>query len=218
MAGNLGYGLQAKGGDVMNWRHGLRAIQKNKGAKILAVLAFLGAYTIWLGEKRDTAKAFGFITTGLLLWLSLMGDPGPTAHDKELFKRFLAELPYEPSMRFLKEHAFGGGFPGSRLRPMDDFAYTWADPSLRFNDSRAFEIMETFRTSLDEFRHGLSSLILPIPSWGEETYYQISKPGNWTSETETRYEEECKHADQLASAAFVAYQELVNYGITNLTD
>ncbi len=202
----------------MNWRQAYRAIQKNKGVKLLAVIAFLGAYTVWLGEKRDASKVFGLLTTGLLLLLALIGDPGPTAHDKELFKRFLTDLPYEPSMRFLKEHAFGGGFPGSRLRPMDDFADSWADPSLRLNDSRARELMEAFRTSLNEFRHGLSSLILPVPSSGEETYYQISKPRDWTPETEARYEEECKHADQLASAAFMAYQEMVSYGVEKLVD
>ncbi len=46
-------------------------------------------------------------------------------HDKNLFEEFQSALPFEPTIRVLKEHDFGGSFGRSTISPLQNFVATW---------------------------------------------------------------------------------------------
>lgn len=63
-------------------------------------------------------------------------SPGGNAHghDLALFKEFLRVLPFEPTLRLLKEHDFGNSFERQYLNPLFDFASTWDSVEKEFLD------------------------------------------------------------------------------------
>lgn len=61
-------------------------------------------------------------------------EPKPT-HDERLFQEFQAVLPFEPAIRLLREHDFGGSFAKAAIRPLMDFVETWDQPEKEFLDS-----------------------------------------------------------------------------------
>lgn len=62
-------------------------------------------------------------------------------HDERLFREFQAVLPFEPAIRLLREHDFGGSFAKAAVRPLMDFVETWDQPEKKFLDSELQEAL-----------------------------------------------------------------------------
>jgi hypothetical protein len=55
-------------------------------------------------------------------------------HDQRLYARFQAEFGFEPVVRLLREHDFGGPFSRKSVRPLYDFYEKWDQPETEFKD------------------------------------------------------------------------------------
>jgi hypothetical protein len=53
-------------------------------------------------------------------------------HDQNLFRAFLTDLPYEPTIEFLKGHDFGNAFRRSYSEPLYNFVATWESVEKEF--------------------------------------------------------------------------------------
>lgn len=56
------------------------------------------------------------------------------SHDQLLFKQFQSVFPFEPTIRLLREHDFGGSFHRKAIQPLHDFVETWDQPEKEFLD------------------------------------------------------------------------------------
>ena len=61
--------------------------------------------------------------------------PAVAAHDLALFAEFQATLPFEPTIRVLREADFGADYRAEWLQPLNRFAESWDDPNREFLDA-----------------------------------------------------------------------------------
>ena len=52
-------------------------------------------------------------------------DNNSRSHDQSVFQKFSEIFPAEPTLRFLKEHDFGGSFRRANIKSLNDFVETW---------------------------------------------------------------------------------------------
>ncbi len=78
-----------------------------------------------------------------------------TEHDRALFDKFLAVLPPDPAVRFIKQQDFGDSFVWRRLDPLVTFVETWdsvdtefIDPHIQARKESLFGTASTFVTEL----------------------------------------------------------------------
>lgn len=64
---------------------------------------------------------------------SVMKQQEPS-HDQQLFKEFQSVFSYEPTVRLLRDHDFGGPFYLNDIQPLHDFVSTWDQPEKEFLD------------------------------------------------------------------------------------
>ena len=55
-------------------------------------------------------------------------------HDQRLYEEFKNTLGFEPAVRLLRDHDFGGPFPRKSIQPLFDFYETWDQPEKEFID------------------------------------------------------------------------------------
>ncbi|MCE4282750.1 hypothetical protein LYZ77_18520 [Xanthomonas hortorum pv. vitians] len=72
-------------------------------------------------------------------------------HDREIFAKFLRDLPHKPSIQLLKDHDFGGDYYKSQVQHLFDFVREWDRPELEFLDKK----IEKKRKSLYDAAHNL---------------------------------------------------------------
>jgi hypothetical protein len=59
----------------------------------------------------------------------------PRKHDVDLFEELLRVLPFEPTVRLIRDHDFGGAFHKRAIQPLFDFVETWDSPEREFIDA-----------------------------------------------------------------------------------
>ena len=59
---------------------------------------------------------------------------GPPSHDQQLFQELQTTFGFEPAIRQLRDHDFGGPFQRKSLQPLYDFVETWDQPEKEFID------------------------------------------------------------------------------------
>lgn len=59
---------------------------------------------------------------------------GPT-HDQRLYEELKATLGFEPAVRLIRDHDFGGPFPRKAIQPLFDFYESWDSPEKEFMDA-----------------------------------------------------------------------------------
>ncbi|MEC4338613.1 hypothetical protein VPH13_07770 [Stenotrophomonas pavanii] len=60
--------------------------------------------------------------------------PAVAAHDLELFERFQKELPFNPTVKLLREADFGADYRAEWLQPLNRFVEDWDNPNYEFLD------------------------------------------------------------------------------------
>ena len=61
-------------------------------------------------------------------------EPQAPSHDQRLFQEFQSIFAYEPAVRLMREHDFGGPFHRKAIQPLYDFVETWDQPEKEFLD------------------------------------------------------------------------------------
>jgi len=121
---------------------------------LFAVLALMGAEAWFLHGYFNGGPEFEpFLATLAAMGLLLSKDPlkakfgtakANHAHDVELFARFQRELPYEPTIRLLKEQDFGDAVRKTHIEPLYAFADLWDNVEREFLDRK----LETARKAV----------------------------------------------------------------------
>lgn len=75
------------------------------------------------------------------------------SHDQHLFQEFQSALSYEPAIRLLREHDFGGSFNKKDIQPLFDFVETWNQPEKEFID-------ENLQAALTELYRAARSMVM----------------------------------------------------------
>ncbi|WP_457426032.1 hypothetical protein [Roseateles sp. P5_E7] len=56
-------------------------------------------------------------------------------HDLKLYEQLIHELNFDPAIRLLRDHDFGGAFLRTAIQPLYDFYETWDQPQREFVDA-----------------------------------------------------------------------------------
>ncbi|WP_313250740.1 hypothetical protein [Stenotrophomonas indicatrix] len=122
----------------------------------LAAIGFpaLSILMSWSGEKTfslsDAASIAAGITAIAAAFLAAPKEKESVRHDREVFAKFLSDLPHNPSIQLLKDHDFGGDFHRSQLQPLFDFVRDWDRPELEFLDAKLEKKRRSFYDSAHE--------------------------------------------------------------------
>lgn len=114
---------------------------------ILATLvpAVWCALELYEGHSLSFSSVTAFLpaVVTLVAYLKMEGPTSRTAaaaspvaaHDQVLFSDFLAALPFEPTIRVLREADFGADYQAEWLQPLNRFVASWDDPNREFLDA-----------------------------------------------------------------------------------
>lgn len=83
-------------------------------------------------------------------------------HDKALFEEFLRELPYDPSIRMLRDQDFSDSFDKRTLKQLFDFAWLWESVEKEFIDRDLEKERKALHVAAVEFRREVAGRTVPI--------------------------------------------------------
>jgi hypothetical protein len=111
---------------------------------LFAIAALVGTEAWFLkgyfAGQPDFEPAIAFIAAlGVLLAKEPLkahfrSSGGARLHDQHLFQAFLKTFPTEPTIRFLKDHDYGGAFDKQAIAPLNEFVNTWDSVENEFLD------------------------------------------------------------------------------------
>jgi len=80
--------------------------------------------------------ALGILLTKDPIRARLAGTDATLAHDRELFQQFLRALPFEPTIRVLRDHDLGDSIRKQAIDPLYEFSDTWENVDREFLNSK----------------------------------------------------------------------------------
>lgn len=89
-------------------------------------------------------------------------DQQETQHDLRLFLAFQAVLSYDPAIRLLRDHDFGGPFYRKSIQPLFDFVETWDQPEKEFLDIELQSALVTMYSAARVMANHLVEKTVPI--------------------------------------------------------
>lgn len=87
-------------------------------------------------NPSDGSSVAAGIVAIVSVYLSSSEEKASVRHDREIFAKFLADFPHNPSIQLLKFHDFGGDYYSSDLQHFFAFVREWDRPELEFLDKR----------------------------------------------------------------------------------
>lgn len=87
--------------------------------------------------------------------------PEPS-HDLRLFQEFQSIFAFEPAVRLLREHDFGGPFLRKAIQPIYDFVETWGQPEKEFLDQELQTALANLYRAACEMSNHLVEKTVPI--------------------------------------------------------
>ncbi|MBB3819823.1 hypothetical protein FHT03_003014 [Xanthomonas arboricola] len=109
----------------------------------------------WSASKTFNPSDGSSVAAGIVaivsVYLSASKEKASVRHDREIFAKFLADFPHNPSIQLLKSHDFGGDYYSSDLQDLFAFVREWDRPELEFLDKR----IEKKRRALYASAHAL---------------------------------------------------------------
>ena len=175
--------------------------------RVLTVLITVIA-TYWYGRTR-TWEAF-FTAAGFLLayfsteTYSRFRSEKRVAADRELFTKLQSELPFDGSIRFLRDHDFRIAFKWSELYDLNQFVRTWSNESRKFHDKRLERVKESLTVTACGFLHDLG-----IDTFPQQHGDLQEIPKEWKRDQQERYKEVSDRLNNGANEVVKAHQRLV---------
>lgn len=182
-------------------------VLKLVGFIVLGALWIVSA--LWFFQRPGFETVVAYLTsTGALFTLDVVAREGRHGaerrqHDKALIAAFREELPFRPTIEFLRDEWLSATFQGENLWPLDDFCRKWTDAAHEFNDSA----LERQKLRLVQAGNELCDLVSRL-TWdiGEGAR---SVKGNWDEgEEPEQWEERGRTLDAAAAIVVNAHQEL----------
>lgn len=132
-------------------------------------------------------------------------QPDLVLADRTLFEAFQNELPFEGSIRFLRDHDLRQAFDLARLNDLERFAMHWTDAGHRFHDSKLESEKKSFRDLADKFRWAIAENTFP----GQPDRRLQEIPPEWEIEQPERYREVSERLNRMADNVVAAHQRFV---------
>jgi hypothetical protein len=122
----------------------------------------------WLTHAPDWEPAIAVITTlaafialDIVAQRAVVRDEQRIVADRELFAKFRGMLPNEPTMRFFREHDYGGEFETDRHNPLHEFAHFCDTPDCHFLTPKLEEERVKVQEAVNAFRTACINRIFP---------------------------------------------------------
>jgi len=119
-------------------------------------LAFIAALGVLLAKDPIRAK--------------LAGTDSTLSHDRELFQQFLRTLPFEPTIRVLREYDMGDPIPRQAINPLYEFSETWDSVEKEFLDSKLERQRKVLYGSARELASEVARRTVPV---GDQSYISV---------------------------------------------
>ncbi|WP_423455955.1 hypothetical protein [Ottowia sp. VDI28] len=84
------------------------------------------------------------------------------SHDQRLYDDLKATLGFEPAIRLLRDHDFGGPFQRKAIQPLFDFYETWDSPEKQFIDKELQAGLEALYKAAAELSDHLVEKTVPV--------------------------------------------------------
>lgn len=102
-------------------------------------------------------------------------EPGkrtPRKHDVRLFEELQKVLPFDPTIRLIRDHDFGGPFSRAAVQPLFNFVETWDSPDCEFIDGALQAKLTDLYQAAAKLSDEIVTLTVPIgPKQGHASVY-----------------------------------------------
>lgn len=184
-----------------------------------STLAGLLGCVAWFTHAPDWEPAIGVVTTfAAFIALDVVAqraaarDEHRVLADRELFNRFRAILPHDPTMRFFREHDYGGEFERGRHDSLYKFTDFCKTPDCNFITPKLEAERIKLQQTVDAFRAACVNRIFP----GNQSGW-CSVPGDWLhtgprTPSYERFQEAQDTLNKLSDEMCAAYDSFVQTG------
>jgi len=147
----------------------------------------------------------GFFIAPYSIAKEMAGASDLVLADRALFEAFQKELPFEGSIRFLRDHDLWLAFDLARLFDLEHFAIRWTDAAHKFHDPKLERAKRLLRDMADQFRWAVAKNTFPrLP---DRQLQEI--PPEWYTEQPERYKEVYEMLSRMADEIVAAHQRFV---------
>jgi len=168
---------------------------------------------IWLGVECSwepiTVLFFslaGFIASDV----TLTRKHPVNEHDRELFNKFLNELPYNGSIKFINEWNMAGWqFKRNNLDQVVAISEKWTTPECKFINKKLEELRSKLHNKIKKYLTYLATNTWVI----KENPDFSSVPSEWEEEQPKRFQEVVKNLHDSAGEIVEIHRKLVELGI-----
>ena len=84
------------------------------------------------------------------------------SHDQLLFQEFQSVFSYEPAVRLLREHDFGGPFIRKAIQPLNMFVDTWDQPEKEFIDQELQAALSDLYQAAQTMAYHINNKTVPV--------------------------------------------------------
>jgi hypothetical protein len=146
-----------------NIQAAVRALSAERRAKGLFGVHILFWTDIWNDLCSDEGRLFQHYPQLRPQTLAPAIHTPPT-HDQRLFNKFKEALAFDPAIRLLRDHDFGGSFSRAAARPLMNFVETWDQPEHEFLNAELQAKLKEFYASAYDMAVAISQRTVPIGS------------------------------------------------------
>lgn len=114
--------------------------------------------------------ALGFLLAKDPIRASLAVPNAGQLHDRELFQQFLRALPFDPTIRVLRDYDMGDSIPRQAIDLLYEFSDTWKSVEKEFLDAELEKERIAVHTSASDLAAEIARRTVPI---GDQTYISV---------------------------------------------
>ena len=194
---------------------------------LFAVLVLVGTEAWFLkgyfAGQPDFEPALAFVVAlGVLLAKEPLkarfkSTESARSHDQKLFQAFLNALPAEPTIRFLKDHDFGGSFDKKAIKPLNDFVYTWESVEKEFLDTKVEKQKKILFSLASKLASEIAGRTVPLRDGNYLSVYSDQQRASSQSRPASVIED-AKLLNATASAFVPKYEEFVRFCRSKFTE
>ncbi|MDD4178858.1 MAG: hypothetical protein PHH14_02255 [Candidatus Margulisbacteria bacterium] len=174
-------------------------------------LAIIIGCAVWWGTSPSWPPFIGFLT-GLAAFIRSdvwsAKECVSNEHDKMLFNKFLVELPYDGSIKFLNDWNFNA-FRKECLDQLDDFSKKWKAPEYNFANKKLNKLQNELLNNISKYLAYLGTNIWVVEQ--NPDFYHI--PPEWQEEQPKRYDKVITTLSTFADEIVSIHKKLVSEGI-----
>ena len=134
---------------------------------------FLHGYYVGSPEYEPAIAfiaAVGFLLAKDPIRARLAGTNARQLHDRELFEQFLRALPFDPTIRVLRQYDMGSSIPRQPINLLYEFSDTWDSVEKEFLDAKLEGERKALYASARDFASEIAHRTVPV---GDQTHISV---------------------------------------------